>query len=489
MGASLLLPAMRCLAESAATLDRAAQRRIMDWAVRHKEPAVLALLASRADLDDELDRELGAIGTLAVRRAWLARPGRPAEVILSVIESETRETAFLTLARTPGLSEEVAHAILSKCSGIRALATIATAPAAPAEVRGEALRRLVVCDGELNGTLREELAELLKGGAAMRRIVFTNAGDNALLQMALTLGDDDDLDVASGAHLLDIVEERVAAIDASSAVESWGLSRKLVDTARLARWVFDRVPELEGRAAHTRMLLGRFADLHWEDGTHRSEFRSHLAALEGEQGICGRQMADLRAAATGPDRDAASEALGHLLTVPEADQVSRRRARNLLEDLVCSGELHPDDTVRVLRSNPRLGDRLVEAGNVPLPFAITIAQRAWLGRWALAALEATGDLDGAIEAFLTDPATPVGAVQQLLREHVPDAPELMAHLPARLFSNDQDLPDAALALGAQLVLDRLGDDEARWVLFEELATDSKARLGELLDIVEAAHAP
>lgn len=103
------------IVSEASSLPVEMQRRIAEYGISRKKPAILVPLARREDLDEEISQQLLAYGDAKVtaeRVRVLAGAGRIEEVA-NLLKKERRVTVTKGLAETPGLPAEIYRVILA----------------------------------------------------------------------------------------------------------------------------------------------------------------------------------------------------------------------------------------------------------------------------------------------------------------------------------------------------------------------------------------
>lgn len=120
----------------------ALQRRILNYARSHKEVSLLTALTAYDRLDPAIDAELASEPNAKVRMAWIRRPNRTAEEIVSSITREKRVTVLTVIAATDEeLPDSVFKAIVdeAEAGGSSMLAlTVAANKSAPDKQRARA---------------------------------------------------------------------------------------------------------------------------------------------------------------------------------------------------------------------------------------------------------------------------------------------------------------------------------------------------------------
>ncbi len=112
------------LACSEGRLGGEIQKRIHQYALRHKHAELAAALARRGDLLEEIDRELSTWGEARVLAAWYKNPKRGADQVREKIAKERRITVLEAVAGLDGLDPSVYEVCAGRISVKVALALL-----------------------------------------------------------------------------------------------------------------------------------------------------------------------------------------------------------------------------------------------------------------------------------------------------------------------------------------------------------------------------
>jgi hypothetical protein len=118
------------------------QEHIYDYALKHKDHAIMAKLAHYPNLSKSLDDLIGANNTLEILTAWLTRQGRTPAEQMSRLEKENRVTTLLVLAKQHNLPRE-AYMLVAKHQTPTLDETLAGNYSVPLDIRLTKLRAFV----------------------------------------------------------------------------------------------------------------------------------------------------------------------------------------------------------------------------------------------------------------------------------------------------------------------------------------------------------
>lgn len=104
-------------------VDSSLQRQVFRHGTRRADHALLALLASRNDLDLTLDKELGKVDAAVVKVAWASRPERTESDLIELVRTEKRVKVLAALAERDDLPAALFTAIAThaKSTALEAL--------------------------------------------------------------------------------------------------------------------------------------------------------------------------------------------------------------------------------------------------------------------------------------------------------------------------------------------------------------------------------
>jgi hypothetical protein len=96
---------------SLSNLSKEIQERIFDYGIKYSDFDLLATLASRSDLDPDIDKLLSTVDSANVRVAWAKKPQRTAEELVNLVKKEKRVKVLSALASRTDSPEEILKAI------------------------------------------------------------------------------------------------------------------------------------------------------------------------------------------------------------------------------------------------------------------------------------------------------------------------------------------------------------------------------------------
>lgn len=96
---------------SLSNLSKEIQERIFDYGIKSADYDLLANLASRGDLDTDIDSLLSTVDSANVRVAWAKKPQRTTEELISLVKNEKRVKVLSALASRADSPDEILKAI------------------------------------------------------------------------------------------------------------------------------------------------------------------------------------------------------------------------------------------------------------------------------------------------------------------------------------------------------------------------------------------
>ena len=96
---------------SLSNLSKEIQERIFDYGIKCSDYDLLANLASRGDLDPDIDKLLSTVDSANVRVAWAKKPQRTADELVNLVKKEKRVKVLSALASRTDSPEEILRAI------------------------------------------------------------------------------------------------------------------------------------------------------------------------------------------------------------------------------------------------------------------------------------------------------------------------------------------------------------------------------------------
>ena len=115
--------------------------RIARYALTHDVTALLGKLCGHPGLPGHLDEQLAKIDKAAVRRRWIARPGRAPEAIVALLDGETRSAPLQAAAECLGLPEAAYRQVLEH-GNEKVWCLLADNPSLPASLYSEVAARI-----------------------------------------------------------------------------------------------------------------------------------------------------------------------------------------------------------------------------------------------------------------------------------------------------------------------------------------------------------
>lgn len=141
----------------------------------------LIKLCQMPGLDGSIDAKLAKVPTVAVRLAWLKRPGRTQEEIVTMVEREKRVTVLTSLAGMD-LPQEVLKALVQKSDSNKVRLAIMNSKHANALLRSEAIVALAQDKSKLSYEQQSSLAGAVTSDPELALAVCEVTSDMGMLK-------------------------------------------------------------------------------------------------------------------------------------------------------------------------------------------------------------------------------------------------------------------------------------------------------------------
>lgn len=455
------------------------QRRVYGYACGAGDRKLLTRLASHPALLDELDDAFAESSDAYIVRAWMSRPGRPAEAIAARAAGETRITVLSCIAQVEGLTDETFAqlAMADHHKVAEALLANPSTPDGPLAAAAASYTRDISsrCDAGMASYKLARLLEPLKvpvascPGAGPAMIAVT--GQPALLALAATSPflTPDDAALACQKALDFIAPEPTSSWRATDVI----FARAAVMIAALRGPGRDERVETKAR----RLLTQLNAELTNKSSTALRSLIGDLASAIKGRGISVRERARLEQAR-------------------RFCELAQHQRDELVADVVAQG---PPAATRLLMSSPQTTPAQA--------FALAVSSKDDFSAVATSLQSRRSDPEtygamlaarpGLIERHLaqcTDPSAALlacirtaGADGRKMHRAVLESPllnlSMLLEAPAGVLA--QDLPAQTRRLVSELVSDRLGDDETAWQTFEGLIGQFDGPVKMLLEVCDS----
>lgn len=392
-------------AASEDALDAGTQRRLYDWAKLFDLPEIVAALARRADLAEDLAELIAADRTFVVRRAWLARPRADLGKWRAELRAERNHKVLCHAARTlaedfNGARYESSEAHATAAARLRAFIDEAPSLTALAEIvlncpdqqlQVAALAEMHRAPGVLEHNREAALMSRVKASAELRTTFCEGRIHPSLVRWVPDVAGTVDLDPDTALRLWGLHADLVAEAAASpNGPVAYYLERSAILLA-----------DLPDRAAAVDALVGRLGELDPAGDAARASVEL-------------RRFAELLDVAAGDEPSQIAEA-----ALAAVDLGVRKHS--VVAKVVSTNRAAPVEALQsLLDTVSRHGFLRKEAFERPLPVHTAIAAAAWFRDPEL--LLRCGDLTTAVEALVERlEVEPDGVlVSELLRSGVLD---------------------------------------------------------------------
>jgi len=169
---------------SAGTLDVDMQREIARYATRHEKTQLMVQLVTRRDVDTEVEKELSELNDLVVLSAWASKSTRTSEELRDRMAKEKRAGALKPLAELENMPREV-YEHVAKSPAVSIAKVIVRNGSIPKDIRIEKMRFLAGRKQRESYSLLGDFKQLIGGDEELARAALQEATHVAILHAAL----------------------------------------------------------------------------------------------------------------------------------------------------------------------------------------------------------------------------------------------------------------------------------------------------------------
>jgi hypothetical protein len=444
-----------------ADLSLSAQLNIFRYGTSQRRPKLLAGLAAYVDLHPDLDVELGKLSNAWVKAAWVARPGRPLELLTEIARADTRATVLLEIASRQDLPAEV-YSIIAGREFINLDWALLENPAVSADVKLGVALHLDRTAKELEGSA-SRLANALGDLPEVHDTLVKSTGHPAFLT-ALS-----DSDALSAAAMLKIANAIIAVVHDLWAQAADGVQYPHHPHAWVLGEALDKLlnnPATSAVEAKALLAVAEAAGVTPAGGNTMLTDKLKLAAADART-----YLFDQAKAASTVDE------LQRLTDIAVSDEDHR-----LLLAVVANRHTTPELAYEIgAKLAPQERARAVRLRRDSLDVQVALFATMW--EITDADLEHTGHPEEALKRLLRISGGVDDARWFALQRSKFLGLEHVSVLSVDVLWRT-DVNAEVRALTTKLVEERLGSNPARWEVFENLLATPPGCLGDTLDVVQ-----
>jgi|GEM_PF-5885489 len=444
----------------------AVQQAVFDRAIEYQDLKCLAAMADHPALDPGIDARLGELADAEVTAAWLARPGRPVDEIVSRLGAERRDKVLCALAACDDLPPAAYRTMAANVRTRKAAIALMVSDAAPLDARVTAAK--VAGQRASDWQLYQAVNEVKDPEVLAAMAAATEHRDLLLL-------------AAPCPALAEDTVRRVYHDAIRPAIETWTGTQNYAkgQAAAAAARGLSQLAVNPALPADLRVELTDWADSVLARGLPTSGYAA--SAIRTALESAARDLSN-------PPPTLSSDELTVAGVLDEAHRLGIPRVAEIQEKVRILAS-RPDCSPEDLRSLTAVM-ALTTAKELRRPLTARPEMLAVLGGCFphLATdevLEAVPDQASLLAAIMTEARQHHGrtAPTTLLRSRFL-GPEHLGSWPVSGLRQLKSYPRALTALGQYLV-QRLGDNPDRWSMLDRLATEWESSPASLDDLVEA----